>query len=240
MRLKDRIEQRFGRLIIKEILSHDPPRVRCACDCGNECVVYVSNLLRVTQSCGCLHRESITRHGAYDSPEYKIWQAIVQRCYNPKNKKYADYGGRGILMHPTWREDFVAFLRGVGPRPTGGPRMTIERRDNNRGYVPGNVYWATYSEESESSPKGPSPWLFRKDGSPDRRFNPDSEWSRYQDYLTERAQKVACPACGSGVGIPCRGRDRRWWPRSTHYRRRDTAKAAGFVRGKLIRPLRKP
>ncbi len=89
------------------------------------------------------------RHGHADTPIYKIWQGMRDRCANPKNKGYADYGGRGIRVCPAWDRSFEAFLAAVGPRPSSA--HSIDRIDNDRGYEPGNVRWATKREQNNNS-----------------------------------------------------------------------------------------
>lgn len=137
----------FGRLTVLHV---DGLRVACRCSCGKKCAPHRSNLLSGrTASCGCLWRERVKRHGGVGTPEYAVWCAVVQRCTNKKSRSYANYGGRGITLHPAWRS-FAVFLKAVGKRPRGRQRMTIERRDNSRGYVPGNVYWAPYSAQNRN------------------------------------------------------------------------------------------
>ncbi len=77
---------------------------------------------------------------------YAAWSSIKQRCFNPKSDLYAKYGGRGITMHPAWVESFVAFRDYVGERPS--PSHSIDRKRNAGNYEPGNVRWATPSEQA--------------------------------------------------------------------------------------------
>jgi hypothetical protein len=141
------IGQQFGRLTVLSRASNNEAtnntRWNCVCDCGAEKVIFAVSLKDgSTQSCGCLRQEKMsalgsrTKHGMANSPEYYIWEAIVQRCTNPKNPGWKDYGGRGIKNAFITFEEFFAE---VGPRPS--PKMTIDRIDNEKGYEPGNVRW---------------------------------------------------------------------------------------------------
>lgn len=88
------------------------------------------------------------KHGKAGSPEYKAWQAIKNRCLKTSDPRYPSYGGRGIGMHPEWQTDFAAFLDHVGERPSKA--FSIDRLDNDRGYVPGNVAWRTIDEQNSN------------------------------------------------------------------------------------------
>lgn len=79
-------------------------------------------------------------------PEYRTWRAIKTRCLNPKCRSFPNYGGRGIRICEEWRDDFSAFYAAVGAQPA--PRSTLDRIDNERGYEPGNVRWASASEQN--------------------------------------------------------------------------------------------
>jgi hypothetical protein len=81
------------------------------------------------------------RHGRSQTPEYKCWQQIKARCLNPNHKAYPEYGGRGITIYAGWVKDFEAFLAHVGPRPSA--KHSLDRRENDQGYVPGNLRWAS-------------------------------------------------------------------------------------------------
>lgn len=88
-----------------------------------------------------------TRHGAarkgHKTPEYIAWENMISRCTNPNFRQYKDYGGRGITVADEWRgrDGFQNFLKSVGPRPS--PEMTLDRENSNKGYIPGNVRWAS-------------------------------------------------------------------------------------------------
>lgn len=76
-------------------------------------------------------------------PLYHTWMGMKQRCANPKHGKYPRYGGRGITVCERWMT-FSNFLADMGERPEG---KTLDRIDNERGYEPGNVRWATPKEQ---------------------------------------------------------------------------------------------
>lgn len=71
------------------------------------------------------------------------------RCLNPNHRAFPDYGGRGITIFPEWQASFSAFLRDVGERPTSA--HSFDRIDNDRGYEPDNVRWATDAEQTRNT-----------------------------------------------------------------------------------------
>jgi hypothetical protein len=82
------------------------------------------------------------------SPEYYCWRDMKARCYNPANKSFHNYGGRGITVCDRWLHSFENFLADMGPRPS--PQHTIDRDDNARNYTPDNCWWRTRLEQAHN------------------------------------------------------------------------------------------
>lgn len=143
---------RFGKLEAQSSYNDGHQRVwLCACDCGASAYVPAARLSSGRQvSCGCLKVERIgalrRRHGQTRSPTWRSWQNMLTRCLNPKRERYKDYGGRGITVCKRWLK-FENFLADMGERPEG---LTLDRRNNNRGYSKANCRWATRSEQARN------------------------------------------------------------------------------------------
>lgn len=156
---RDLSGQSFGRLtVVERAPSRKVGRKwhgywKCQCECGTETVVQRSSLTSgATRSCGCLfieyQSERAETHGGSRTPEYKIWAAIIQRCTNPNQAAYKDYGGRGIRICDQWRASFKQFISDVGWRPE--PGLELDRQDNNGHYEPGNVRWVTKEKNRQN------------------------------------------------------------------------------------------
>lgn len=91
------------------------------------------------------------KHGLIDTPEYQSWLGMKTRCTNPKSTDYESYGGRGIKVCDEWLNSFESFFSHIGPKPLG--KVSVDRIDNNGNYEPGNVRWATQSEQSSNQRK---------------------------------------------------------------------------------------
>src|ERR1035437_5617054 len=79
--------------------------------------------------------------------EFGVWRTMIQRCTNPKNSGFQNYGGRGIKVCKRWWH-FDNFLTDMGRRPS--VRHTLERKKNGRGYYKSNCKWATRREQAEN------------------------------------------------------------------------------------------
>lgn len=166
--------QTFSYLTVLGVGEHrDGVLWRCRCVCGAETLVKGAYLKSARiKSCGCKWSErkkrppmegAVTRH-----PLYAIWLSMRNRCENPQHKRYPRYGGRGLRVCASWTggevksEAFLRFVADMGPRPDG---MTLDRRDNERGYDCGkcaecaeclargaspNCRWATYVEQNNN------------------------------------------------------------------------------------------
>jgi hypothetical protein len=141
----------FGRLTV---LNKDGNIINVRCQCGVEKEVSAKNI-NITKSCGCLSREVVikrnTKHGLVKNHKkaFNAWNALVQRCHNPDNPRFKDYGGRGIKVCKKWRKKidginpFEQFLKDMGDPEPG---MEIDRKNNDKGYTKSNCRWITKRE----------------------------------------------------------------------------------------------
>lgn len=157
--IKDLTDQRFGKLLVIDLhptrTNSGGTRWDCRCDCGNAYTAASGDLKSGgTVSCGCHRRrprpdiaQRQTKHGhakgTRASRTYVAWRGMRDRCLNPNSCAYKYYGARGITICARWSK-FKNFLADMGECPAG---LTLERKNNNRGYTPKNCHWATWEQQ---------------------------------------------------------------------------------------------
>lgn len=160
---KDHTGVRYGKVVgvcATEQVVNSQVVWKWLCDCGTEFESVAGGYVHKNYSPGCADcakesvaastRKRATTHGMSKTKEHKSWCHIKERCYNPNNQDYYNYGAKGVTLFDGWKDDFVAFYEHIGEMPKDGKRYTCDRLDNNKGYEPGNVRWATDHQQARN------------------------------------------------------------------------------------------
>jgi len=116
------------------------------CQCGAEYEAQIYAVLKHNTSCGCVK----IKHGQTDSKLYGVWEEIIQRTTNIKNKSYTNYGERGIIICEEWKYDFISFYNWaiLNGYKEG---LSIDRINNDGNYEPSNCRWTNYFVQSANT-----------------------------------------------------------------------------------------
>ena len=127
----------------------------CVCGyCGSEFTA-MGQAIRSghTRSCGCLQRIVVSKlsrtHGMSRTRIFKNWAAMKQRCENPNSTSYKDYGAKGISVCREWHDFWNFYSWAISNGYSDG--LTIDRKDNSKGYFPDNCRWATRAEQNRNT-----------------------------------------------------------------------------------------
>lgn len=157
-KVKDKTGLVYGRLTVLKLdrIQNRASYWLCECICNKKLIVRSDSLVSGnTQSCGCLFKDSHTKHGMYGTPEYNAYYSMLDRCCNKDNENYHNYGGRGIKVCKRWlgAEGFNNFLKDMGEKPEPKKYYQIDREYNNKGYTPDNCRWTTAKNNSNNTRK---------------------------------------------------------------------------------------
>lgn len=150
--------ERYGRLTAIKFIrtkGHGNKEWLFKCDCGKDHFAVAYSVKKgFTQSCGCFMKERAveanTKHGLSKTRIYGIWGDMNKRCSNRNRTDWMNYGGRGITVCDEWRHDFQAFY--FWAKNNGYTEdLSIDRKDNNKGYSPENCQWATKKQQNNNT-----------------------------------------------------------------------------------------
>lgn len=123
------------------------------CSCGDVRVVRIGNAINGSECVLCgveslkQKRPHTQKHGMIGTKTYEAWASMKKRCTNRNHKAFKHYGGRGITFCERW-SDFSMFLEDMGVAPDG---LTLERKENSKGYSKDNCVWASVHEQRRNT-----------------------------------------------------------------------------------------
>ncbi len=133
----DRVENKNGEI-----------RYFCRCDCGIIKILYKSSFVcGSSKQCNDCSLKSRRKTNKSKNPQYYTWKKMIDRCENIQDKRYKNYGGRGIKVSDDWHI-FEKYIMDIGERPS--KIHTIDRINNDGNYCKENFKWSTPRQQSNN------------------------------------------------------------------------------------------
>ena len=160
VKFKDLKGKHFGKLTVIEKIENKGKKVcwKCKCECGNYKDVISCHLLSgAINNCGCLKKDKIkrikTKHGKSKTKLFRVWAHMKDRCYREKDKRFRNYGGRGIKICEEWLNKENGFINFYNWAIKNGYKenLSIDRIDNDGNYEPQNCRWTTMKVQANNT-----------------------------------------------------------------------------------------
>ncbi|MEE0060461.1 MAG: hypothetical protein UE295_06515 [Acutalibacteraceae bacterium] len=150
-RRKDYSGIKFGKLtaICFSHIRNNKTYWKFRCECGKEKTARIDSVKEgKIKNCGC-DKKIYKKHGMTNTRLVKILYSMRERCNNPNCRCYRYYGGKGINICEEWlgkngAENFIKWALENGY----SNNLTIDRKDNDKGYSPDNCRWVDRTVQS--------------------------------------------------------------------------------------------
>lgn len=140
--------KQIGNILVLQEVPLDPldknRHTRWLCKCGNCLNLFITrgSSIKYIKTCRKCYRPNppvYITHGKSTHPLYTAYYNMLDRCYNPNNNNYKNYGCRGITVCDRWRTSFENFFYDM--IKLWLPGKSIHRVDNDKGYYKENCIW---------------------------------------------------------------------------------------------------
>ena len=182
--------QTYGNTVVIKIAVDEKGKKKkwlCKClECGDEFIASGSNLrsghTKACKKCAIkkMMKKNIT-HGKTHTKIYRVWHSMINRCENPKNKSYINYGYKGINVCEEWKNPakFIEWSYNNGYEEG----LEIDRINCNGNYEPNNCRWITKIQNANNKTNNK---FIEYEG----QTHTLAEWSRKYDVNYKRLSRL--------------------------------------------------